>query len=702
MERFANFVTHHNKTITVVFIAVAVLCALLSTFVGVNYNMVDYLPPEAQSTTGLAIMTKEFGNAMPNASVMVKDVSLQQAMDYKEELASVPGVTEVMWLDDVVDVKQPLEIADQDTVEGFYKDGDALYTVTIQKGAEKETSAAIRELIGPGNALAGEAPDIAAMQQATGAEVMNAMLILLPVIIAILIFSSSSWIEPVLFLAAIGISILINMGTNVIFGEVSFMTNSVSPILQMAVSLDYAIFLLHSFADHRRRCGDTIEAMKCAVKDSFSTVAASAATTLFGFLALMFMDFRIGADLGLVLAKGIILSFVSVMVFLPALTLMLYKLIDKTHHRPLMPSFQGVNRVFSKLSIPAVILVALVAVPCFLGQARTPFIYGSSNVSANDENGQERLQIEDEFGQSTIMALLVPRGDIAKEKLLGEDLEQLPHVTSVVSYANTVGAAIPSEYLDSGITDQFYSPDYARIVVYTDTMEEGDVAFETVEEVTAVARGYYGDTVYSVGRSTNLYDMKQVIAVDNSKVNLIAIIAIFLVLLVTFKSVTLPFILLLTIESAIWINLAIPYFSGTPINFIGYLVLSTVQLGATVDYAILMTTTYLRNRHIMPQKEAMNQAMGSSFKSIMVSAGILATAGFTLYATSTNPAISDIGLLLGRGTVLSFTMVVCFLPGMLRLFDKAIAKTTWHSGFLLEKKKRKHKNIKPTEAENET
>lgn len=697
MDRFANAVTHHNKTIIAIFIAVAVICAIMIPLVGVNYDMTDYLPPDAQSTKGLAIMEEEFGSGMPNTSVMVRDVSIQDALSYKRDLALVDGVTDVMWLDDAIDIKQPLEMADTDTVEGFYKDGNALFTVTIDENSEKEAVAAIWELVGEENAVAGEAPNNVTLQGATSGEVANAMGILLPVIIAILILSSSSWVDPILYLFAIGVSIVINMGTNIFLGEVSFITNSVSPILQLAVSLDYAIFLLHSFAKHRENHEEVHKAMQAAIKESVSTVAASMLTTLFGFLALVFMNFQIGADLGLNLAKGIILSFVSTMIFLPALTLAMYKLIDKTRHRPFMPGFKNVNRFFSKLAIPAIILVVILIIPSFLGQGRTGFIYGGDGIAESSPTARSSEAVKEEFGQSTVMALLVPRGDVARELELGQDVAQLPHVTSVVSFAETVGTAFPADFLDEGVTSQFYSDNYARIVVYTDTPSEGDVAFYTVEEITAVAQSYYGDEVYSVGQSTNLYDMKNVVEVDNMVVTLIAVIAIFLVLLVTFRSATLPFILLLTIETGIWVNLAIPYFQGTSINFIGYLVLNTVQLGATVDYAILLTTTYMRTRRLMPQKQAMNEAMGEAFKSILVSASVLAVAGFTLYFTSTNPPVRDIGLLLGRGTVLSFVMVVCFLPAMLKFFDRAVAKTTYKSIFFREKKER-HKKSEIKEA----
>ena len=681
MDQFSNIIIKHKKTVIIIFAAIALVCLFLLLFVDVNYNMVDYLPPDAQSTTAFKIMNNEFTESMPNASVMVKNVSLMEALEYKQKLASIDGVTQIMWLDDMMDIKTPLEMGDAGTIEGFYKDGSALFSVTIAKGMEKEACNDIFNLIGSDNALTGEAPSLVFIRETTTSTVIKAMAILLPVVILILLLSTASWLEPLLFLLAIGISIAINMGTNIIFGEISFMTNSISPILQLACSLDYAVFLLHSFQDNRKKYANVEDAMRHAMKESMSTVAASAATTLFGFLALLFMNFGIGADLGINLAKGIIFSFISVMVFLPALILCIYRMIDKTQHKAFLPSFGNINRVLSKIAVPAIVIVSIMIVPAFLGQGRTGFLYGNDTVDPNTRYGRDTIAIEEQFGKSTVMALLVPRGDVAKEQMLCDELEQLDHITGIMSYAANVGAVIPSEYLDDDITGQFYSENYARIIVYTDTPAEGDIAFRTVENINEKAKAQYGDAFYSLGQSANLYDMKSIVQKDNVVVNLIAVIAIFIVLLVTFKSAILPFMLVLTIEAGIWINLAIPYFSGTPINFLGYLVLSTVQLGATVDYAILLTTTYLRNRKQMPKREAISVSIGRSFKSILVSALTLSTAGFTLYATSSNSAIADIGLLLGRGTLLSLVMVVCFLPPLLVVFDKAIEKTTFKTEF---------------------
>ncbi len=676
MDRIADFIIKHRKVILFIFIMAALVSAVLQSFVKKNYNMVDYLPQEAESTKALDIMNVEFSETLPNASVMINDISIMEALEYKTKLIELKGVTHVIWLDDMIDLKQPLEMNDPDTVEDFYKEGNALFSITIEKGTEWATCNNIRKLIGKDNSLSGEAPDLAAMQENTQSEVMGAMLILIPAVLLILMLSTSSWIEPLLFITTIGIAILINMGTNLLLGEISFMTNSISPILQLAVSLDYAIFLLHSFGDYRKKYSDVEVAMRYAIKSSIVTVSASALTTLFGFMALMFMKFGIGADLGINLAKGIVFSFITTMIFLPALTLSCYKLADKTTHRRFIPEFENINQVLSRLAIPIILLVILLIVPGFLGQRRTEFTYGSASATENSRSGQDRYAIEQIFGKSTVMVMLVPRTDVAREQNLTRDIKELPHVTSVMSYSNTVGTAIPEQFLDDDIRKQFYSDQYTRLFIYTDTPEEGDVAFETVERIRDKAKAYYGASSYSLGQSANLYDMKKIVEKDNTFVNVIAIISIFLVLLFSFRSLSLPVILVVTIEAGIWFNLSIPYFTGSQINFIGYLVLSTVQLGATVDYAILLTDHYLKHRKEMSAKQAIHSSLGETFKSILVSASTLSIAGFTLYGTSSNSAAADIGLLLGRGTIFSFVMVTCFLPTMLILFDKVIAKST--------------------------
>ena len=689
MDKFARTIINNRKKIIIIFIIFSLISVGLTLFVGVNYNMADYLPQKAVSTTGIKVMNQEFTQAIPNVNVMVENVSVMEALSIKKQISTLDSVSEILWLDDVADLKKPLEMQDKDTVESFYKGGSALFSVTIKKGAEAKGVEEIRKIVGPKGAIAGEVANETDMQNAAITEVALAATILLPVIVIILILSTTSWIEPILFLSAIGVSVIINMGTNIIFGEISYVTNSVSPILQLAVSMDYAIFLLHSFGDFRKKYDDVEEAMSHAIKASVTTVAASALTTLFGFLALVFMEFKIGPDLGICLAKGIILSFVSVMVFLPALTLSLYKLLDKTTHRKFMPEFRNIGKYVSKLFIPVVILVTVIIVPSYLGQGKTNFIYGNGEHDPNRELGRSNIAINEKFGRTNILAVLVPKGDIAKERSLTDKLENHPHVKGVVSYVSTVGAEIPAGFLGDDITSQFYSDNYSRIILYTDLADEGETTFNSVDEINTIIGQYYNES-YMVGQSATLGDIKRVVEVDNNRVNLIAIVAVFLVVAFSFKSLSLPVILMLTIEAAIWINLSFPYFTGTSINYVGYLVLNTVQLGATIDYAILLTDNYLQNRRSMPSKRAIYEALSIAFRSILVSASILSFAGFTLYLTSSNNIVVDIGLLLGRGTIISMFLVICFLPAMLVIFDKLINKTTKGADFYYEKKEIKY------------
>ncbi|MDX8344984.1 efflux RND transporter permease subunit [Rossellomorea sp. YZS02] len=685
MIKIASWIIKHKKAVLIAFILATVLSTVAQFFVKVNYNMVDYLPDDAQSTQALDIMEREFTGAVPDTRVMVTDVSIQEAMSYKEKLEAIDGVTDVMWLDDMVDLKTPLEVADQETVENYYKDRNALFSISVRTGDEVRITDEIYKLIGEDGAIAGEAANTASSQKMAGSESMYAGMLLVPLIILILVVSTTSWIEPLFFLTAIGVSVLINLGTNIFLGEVSFVTQSVAPILQLAVSLDYAVFLLHSFSDYRKETDDPEEAMKLAMKKSFPAITASAATTFFGFIALTFMKFQIGSDLGLNLVKGIVLSFISVMVFLPALTLILYKWMDKTKHKSFVPSFNGIGNKVLKLKYPSLIFVLVILVPAFLGQTHTSFIYGTGEQPENTRVGSDFKKVEEVFGETTPIVLLIPKGDMAKEEKLVEDIESLDYVTGVMAYVNQVGAEIPPEYLDKSITDEFYSENYSRIVINTNQGTEGDAPFSIVEKVEKASSDYYGEKALALGESVTLYDIKNTVNKDNIVVNVLTVVTIALVLLFSFRSISIPIVLLITIEAAVWINLSIPYFTNTSLVFVGYLIISTVQLAATVDYGILFTEAYTHYRKEMPAKAAMIRTLDEKTFSISISAAILSSVGFILWITSSNPIVGSIGLLMGRGALLAFIMVLLVLPALLLVFDKWIKKTTIKANFYEEK-----------------
>jgi predicted RND superfamily exporter protein len=676
-----------RKTILIAFGIIAMISIVLLPGTAVNYNMIDYLPQDANSTKAIRLIEREFSGGLPNLSVMVNDVSLQEALAFKEAFVAIDGVKSVLWLDDYVGketlMSTPLAFLDANVVESAYKDRHALFSITVENGMESTVTQLVYGVLRDGDAASGSALSNAGAQESATSEVVNAMMILLPVIMIILIVATDSWLEPILFLVTIGVAILINMGTNVVFGQVSFVTQTVSPILQLAVSLDYAIFLLHSFSEYRKK-HDPKDAMFYAMKSSLPTITASALTTMIGFSALIFMRFGIGADLGLNLLKGIALSYLSVMIFLPVVTLVFYKWIDKTMHRNFMPHHGGISRVLMNVRIPLLIVALMVSAPAFLGQSQVSFLYGAGVETESSRSMIDKAKIEAVFGESNALLLIVPRGQVVREKELGDALKNMPSIHTVISYAHLVGPQIPIEFVPKAVQDNFYSENYARLVLYTYLDEESVDTFNAIESIMNMASDYY-DEYYLTGTSASLNDIKDVVSVDMGRINMIAVIGIFIVLMITFKSLTIPLILIFTIETAIWINLSVPYFMGTRISFIGYLILSTVQLGATVDYAILMTHKYLEERQNMPKKEAMWQATKNNVGAILVSASILAVAGFALAGTSTKPIIEELGTLLGRGTLLSFIMVVAVLPALLIAFDGLIQKTTLSHSFYLKK-----------------
>ena len=675
--------------IILVFVVLAVICAGLSTLVGVNYQFADYLPDDAPSTKALEIMEEEYSQPIPNMRVVVYDVTIPEALEYKEKLEQAEGVEEVNWLDDSIDIYQPLELADQDTIDTWYKNSDALFSVTVSSDETKKAAAvaAVREIIGDDNAMSGTAVTDVLSPVHTSQEIQKIMLIALPIIFIILLLTTNSWFEPVLFMITIGVAIMLNRGTNLIFGEISFVTNAAGSVLQLAVSMDYSIFLLHRFAENRQDGKPVQEAMVAAVKQSMGSVLSSGLTTVTGFAALILMRFKIGPDMGYVMAKAIVFSLICVLCFLPALAISTYKLIDKTQHKPFYPDFYKFAKVSGKIGIPALIIAIVITAPCYIAQGKNNFLYGSSRVYSTQETqmGRDLLAIEDEYGASNPLVIMVPKGDISKESQLNDALKNDPDVTSIISYVNTVGASIPENFVPKDSLSQLYSEHYSRFVVTLDTEEIEDGWTDKIDRLHEICEEYYRDEVLIAGDLASTEDLKDTITVDNTRVNILAILFVFVILVFNFKSISLPVILTLVIELSIWINLAVPYFQSTTLHYIGYLIISSVQLGATIDYAILLTGRYLEERKSRSRHEAAIESVRVCVLSLFTSAVILTIAGSVLGAISTNLVLSQLGTLVGRGAVISFILVLFVLPALLMLFDPLIEKTTAKTQFYHKK-----------------
>lgn len=677
MEKLIRRVLQHRRLVIALFLVGALLGGGLSPLVKVGFDMAKYLPPDAPSTVALSVMGTAYQTAVPNLRVMVTDVTIPRALAVKQQIGTLPGVTGILWLDDQADIHIPLETQDRTTVETFYKDNSAIFSVTINEDTKKETLASIREIIGPTGAMSGNSVDIVGAQQTTNHEVLIATLCIFPIILIILLVTSTSWFEPVLFLGNVGVAILLNMGTNLIFGEISFITQACGAILQLACSMDYAIFLLDRFREQRATGQPPQEAMAHAVARSSASILASGLTTVAGFMALMVMRFRIGPDMGYVLAKGIAFSLFTTLVFMPCLTVCCYKLMERTTHRSFMPSFAPMARGAAKIRGAVTLCVVLLLIPCYLGQHRISFLYGAAGlVAPGTQIDLDRKAINARFGESLPFVLLLPVGSAANEQALGEQVLKLPAVTSVMSYAATVGNQIPPEFLPKEQLEQLNSGGYTRMIVNAEAPPESTRTFALVEALRGAAQQYYPDSYHLVGEAVNVYDIKNTIEADAVLVNLIAIGAIAIILLFTFRSVSLPVLLLLTIESSIFINLAIPYFMGTTLNYIGYLVISSIQLGATIDYAILFAGRYYENRRELPAKETYLKTIGDTAGSIFSSAGIMASAGLALGFISTNSVVSQLGILLARGSALSAFLVLVLLPTLLSVAEPLIKRTT--------------------------
>lgn len=679
MERLSEWIVKQRHKLLIGFAVLLLIAVYASNFVVTNYEMTKYLSPEMDSVKSLDVMKDQFG-IPTNVRVMVKDISRQEAAAMKAEIARIDGIESILWLDDVVDIYTPLEMVNEEAIDQYYKEGHAMFYVYFTESDFTErTGLALKEIErivdGEGQYKAyifGTASSSQDVIYATESNISTLAIIFIPIIFIILLWSTTSWLEPFLFLLTLGAAILLNNGTNLLLGDVSFITKSMSTALQLAISMDYSIFLLHRFAEERA-LGQNVEiSMKHAISKSFGSIIASSVTTIAGFMALLLMNFKIGADMGLVFAKGISLSLLTTLFLLPALTILFSKWIDKTHHRSFIPSMKGLGRVLYKIRYVSIFLVVLIVVPAFLGQNANTFNYGGSSIS--EEEGTKSYiamkEIESVYGAFNPLILLVPANSPVNERSLVAALETHSAIDSVQSLSTLVDDKIPTGVLPESVTDNFATEDYHRLIIALNSGEEGDATFDAIKSIKETTSLYYGDDYALAGTSVSLYDIKQVAFADNLKVNLTAILAVAIIIYFTFKSKLLPFLLVLSIETAVFLNMSIPYFTGYEMSFIGMLVVSSLQLGATIDYAILMTSRYIERRRSYTPKESMILAVDDAGGSILTSGIVLTVTGYVIYATSSVKTVSEIGELIGRGTLFSVIMVFTLLPAVLVTFDR--------------------------------
>ena len=677
---------NHRRVVMVFAALFFVASALCIPNVKINYQFSDYLPEETASTVSLRVMEESFDAPTPNSNIMVEGLTLMQANELANQMEAIEGVEDVMWLVTICDISMPLETYDDDMV-ATYKSGDSyLYQVALDTSLAMDTMNLIRDaasLVGASQVyMSGDAINSAVAQGSSDVEIQLILVMAVIVILGLLLLTSEAWFEPVLFLSIIGISIVYNLGTNIIFGEISFITQMCAAVLQLAVSMDYGIVMLHAFRGFRAQGMTSYDAAVSAMHKAAAVIASSAATTFFGFLSLCVMAFLIGADMGVVLAKGIVFSFLCVLFLLPILVLSSEKLLNKTAHRKFLPSFDKFAAVCLRLAVPFTIIIALITVPAYLGQKQPNFVYGASGfVEPGSELYEETNAINDAFGADEQWVMLVPEGDWGRELRMVQRIEDLDDVTAVTSYVTAVSANIPTAMVPADSLSQLVANGYSRIVVSTSVEGETDEAFALVQTLRDIANEFYPEENYLVGSAVTSYDMSLIVNDDSMRIFIASVLAIGLVLLVMFRSISIPLMLLLTIEISIWINLAIPYFMGETIQYIGYLIISAIMLGATVDYTIILSRAYLDRRAEMEKHQAMLSAISDSAITILTSATILTVCGAFIGIISSNGVIAGLGTLIGRGAFIAALNTFLLLPILFMLLDKVVEKTTWKARF---------------------
>lgn len=669
-----DLILEKSRAIEKLFILLVILSVIAAPFVEVNYDLTEYLPDTVQSKQGLDLMEEKFGYP-GTARVMIEDVTLYQAKLYKDELEAVDGVDQILWLDMGTDVYSSSSFIDSSDIADYYKDRSAVMDVTFAEGdTSKKTSEAIdemMEILGDKGYFTGPAVQNKSLEENVSRE-MNMILALgVLMIFLILCITTNSWFEPILYLTIMGVAIIINKGTNIFLGRISFLTDSVSAVLQLAVSMDYSIFLIHAYTREKQKGIEQRQALRNAIDEALRSIFASSLTTIVGFIVLAFMKFSIGFDMGIVLAKGIVVSLFTVVLFMPAMILRTMSLIERTAHRPFLPDFEGLSQKIYKIRWAVLIFVAVIIIPAYTAQGMNSFLFG--NEAVGDSEGtkvyEDEQVINEKFGRSNLMIALIPNTSMVTEKAFADEVESLPYTKSVTSMAGTLPAGIPESFLPRSVTDLLHKEDYARILIYVRSKGESPLAYQCSDEIQEIMKRYYPENSYLVGTTPSTQDIETTITKDYARVNAMSLIGVFLVVMFSFKSLIIPVIIMIPIEVAVFINMAVPYIVGDTLIFMGYIIVSSIQLGATVDYAILTTSNYLECRREAGKEQAVIMALKRTIPAVLTSGSILTVAGYMVYKISSVAAIGDLGHLIGRGAWMSMVLVLTLMPAFLALFD---------------------------------
>ena len=689
MKRMALWEAKHPKIVIAIALALIVPAIIGFIMTRVNYDIMSYLPDSVESVQGEEILDKTFNNASMSIIVVEKSDARYVAA-LKDEIEKMDAVSSVIWVNSLADISIPQDVLPDALKDIFYsKSSDSTMMLVQYKyaGSSAETMQTIKNiktLLSKNAFISGVSAIVEDTKELSDKEAPIYIVLAIVVALVAMSFMMESWLQPFIVLAALGIAIIYNMGTNVFKGEISFITQSIAAILQLGVTMDYSVFLIDRYNEEKLKTPMREEAMANAVTKSFTALMGSSLTTIFGFLALCFMTFTLGLDIGLVMAKGVVLGILTVVLILPELVLIFEDTMNKYKHKSFLPHFEKLNNFVFKYKAVFAVLFVLLLIPAYLLQSKVDLYYNMDKaLPQNLISIQGLYKMKNEFQMASTQFVIIDDSiDSSKLTKLENEIEDLDGISTVLSYNKIIGPAIPDDIVPDRILD-ICKKDGKQLMMVNSVYESAsDELNSQIDKMTAIVKAYDPNAIVT-GEGAITKDMIVTTNRDFNVTAMLSLIAIFILLAVTFKSISLPVLLILSIELAIWINLSISKILGAEVSFVGPTVINCIQLGATVDYAVLLTTRFREELHSgLDKKEAILKAANAAERSVFQSAVVFFVATFAVYLVCNISIVKGICSLLARGSVISAASIVVFLMPLLYIFEGLISKTTfgWAKG----------------------
>lgn len=680
MSKIAEFVCKHKKIILIITLLLLIPSIIGMKATRINYDILVYLPEDIETIQGENILSDEFD--MGGFSIIVlDDMKSKDIEKLTKEIKKLDNVGNVISTTDLVGTNIPIEMFPDEIKDKVYKDGSTIMLVTfkdaISSDSTMDTVQKLREITDERCKISGMTATLIDTRDLSNSEIAIYVVIAVALCLLVLEIALDSFVTPVLLLANIGIAILFNMGTNIFLGEISYITKAISAVLQLGVTMDFAIFLYHSYKAELQNTTDINKAMETAIQKTFTAVLGSSLTTIAGFLALCSMSLTLGKDIGIVMAKGVLFGVISVVTILPAMILQFNKAIEKTSHKEIMPKFTGVKNFVMK-HYKLITLLFIIILPIAIYTNNNTKVYYKLDDSLPDSlpSITANNELKDKFGLTSEAMILVDKDleDYKVNEML-DKIEQIEGVDFAISYSK-IDTTLPKEILSDDIKSIFTSENYQMIIVSSKYEIASDELNNQINEINKIVKEYDEKGMF-VGEGPLMKDLVEISDHDFNSVNTVSIAIIFIIMIFVLKSISLPVILICIIEFAIFINMGFSFITNTSIPFIASIVIGTIQLGATIDYAILITTKYIEHRKEgMNKEEAVAEALGTSISSILVSGLCFFGATFGVGAYSKIEMIGSLCTLMSRGAIISVIVVITVLPAMLMIFDKLVCKST--------------------------